>query len=96
MLVVILFLGKFFMPIYEYKCDTCAETLEKLQKMSDDPITLCPNCGEESLNKQISAAGFRLSGTGWYETDFKTNKKKNLTDSKKGSSDKKSTTQSKS
>jgi len=68
------------MPIYEYKCDACTETLEKLQKMSDDPITLCPNCGEESLKKQISAAGFRLSGTGWYETDFKTNKKKNLTD----------------
>lgn len=69
------------MPIYEYKCSACEETLEKLQKMSDDPLTLCPNCGEESLKKQISAAGFRLSGTGWYETDFKTNKKKNLTDS---------------
>lgn len=84
------------MPIYEYKCDACAETLEKLQRMSDDPITLCPNCGQESLKKQISAAGFRLSGTGWYETDFKTNKKKNLTDSKKETLNKKPTVKSKS
>lgn len=84
------------MPIYEYKCDACDETLEKLQRMSDDPLTLCPSCGQESLKKQISAAGFRLSGTGWYETDFKTNKKKNLTDSKKETSNKKPTTQSKS
>ena len=69
------------MPIYEYKCSAWDESLEKLQKMSDVPLTLCPNCGEESLKKQISAVGFRLKGTGWYETDFKTNKKKNLTDS---------------
>lgn len=73
------------MPIYEYKCSACDESLEKLQKMSDDPLTLCPSCGKESLKKQISAAGFRLSGTGWYETDFKTNKKKNLTDSENSS-----------
>ena len=65
------------MPIYKYKCSACDESLEKLQKMSNDLLTLCPNCGEESLKKQISAAGFRLSGTGWYETDFKTNAKKN-------------------
>jgi putative FmdB family regulatory protein len=74
------------MPIYEYLCQDCGESLEKLQKMSDEPLTLCPNCGEESLKKKISAAGFRLSGKGWYETDFKTNKKKNLTDSKKETS----------
>jgi len=77
------------MPIYEYLCQDCGESLEKLQKMSDEPLTLCPNCGEESLKKKISAAGFRLSGKGWYETDFKTNKKKNLTDSKKETSSKK-------
>ncbi|MCF6318133.1 MAG: zinc ribbon domain-containing protein [Proteobacteria bacterium] len=64
------------MPIYEYKCNACDESLEKLQKMSDDPLTLCPNCGEETLKKQISAVGFRLKGTGWYETDFKGGKKK--------------------
>jgi putative FmdB family regulatory protein len=79
------------MPIYEYICDACQESLEKLQKMSDGPLTLCPNCGEESLKKKISAAGFRLSGTGWYETDFKTNKKKNLTESPKGTTNKKTT-----
>ncbi len=71
------------MPIYEYKCNACDGSLEKLQKMSDEPLTLCPSCGEESLKKQISAVGFRLKGTGWYETDFKGGKKKNLADSTK-------------
>jgi putative FmdB family regulatory protein len=79
------------MPIYEYKCSACDESLEKLQKMSDDPLTLCPNCGEKSLKKQISAAGFRLSGTGWYETDFKKGKKKNLTASDNSSAKKEPT-----
>ncbi len=69
------------MPIYEYKCSACNESLEKLQKMSDNALTLCPNCGEEALKKQISAVGFRLKGTGWYETDFKGSKKKNLSES---------------
>jgi putative FmdB family regulatory protein len=55
--------------------------MEKLQKMSDEPLTLCPHCGEDSLKKQISAVGFRLKGSGWYETDFKTSNKKNLADS---------------
>ena len=78
------------MPIYEYKCDACGEALEKLQKMSDAPLTKCPKCGEDTLKKQISAAGFRLKGTGWYETDFKKGKKKNLADS--GSSTTKTST----
>ena len=78
------------MPIYEYKCDACGEALEKLQKMSDAPLTKCPKCGEDTLKKQISAAGFRLKGTGWYETDFKKGKKKNLVDS--GSSTAKTST----
>lgn len=67
------------MPIYEYRCQACGAELEKLQKISDDPLVDCPECGQPELKKKISAAGFRLSGTGWYETDFKTGKKKNLT-----------------
>lgn len=63
------------MPIYEYQCQACDESLEKLQKMSDDPLKTCPSCGEEALKKQISAVGFRLKGTGWYATDFKNSKK---------------------
>lgn len=66
------------MPIYEYRCDVCGHELEALQKMSDAPLTECPACGKPTLKKQISAAGFRLKGSGWYETDFKgksTNKK---------------------
>ena len=70
------------MPIYEYKCSECEHTLEKLQKMSDDPLVECPECGKPSLNKMISAAGFRLKGGGWYETDFKSGNKKNVADSK--------------
>ncbi|MDM8545822.1 FmdB family zinc ribbon protein [Candidatus Venteria ishoeyi] len=59
------------MPIYEYACDACKHELEIIQKMSDEPETVCPSCGEETLKKRISAAGFRLKGGGWYETDFK-------------------------
>lgn len=66
------------MPIYEYQCESCGHELEALQKLSDAPLTQCPECQKSSLKKQISAAGFRLSGGGWYETDFKSGKKKNL------------------
>jgi len=48
--------------------------MEKLQKMSDDPLKDCPECKEPELTKLVSAAGFRLTGTGWYETDFKDKK----------------------
>ena len=71
------------MPIYEYQCQACEHELEKLQKLSDAPLTDCPECGGPRLKKKISASGFRLKGSGWYETDFKTGKKKNLA----GSSD---------
>ena len=67
------------MPIYEYRCQSCGHELEKLQKISDEPLKDCPECAEPALIKKISAAGFRLKGQGWYETDFKTgDKKKNL------------------
>ena len=59
------------MPIYEYKCDLCGNAHEALQKMNAAPLTDCPGCQKPGLKKMISAAGFRLKGTGWYETDFK-------------------------
>lgn len=59
------------MPIYEYQCDDCDHKLEALQKMSDEPLEECPTCGKPSLRKLVSAAAFRLKGSGWYETDFK-------------------------
>jgi len=71
------------MPIYEYKCSACDHELERLQKMSDEPLKDCPECGKPNLVKMISAAGFRLKGSGWYETDFKSGDKKNVADSKK-------------
>jgi putative FmdB family regulatory protein len=67
------------MPIYEYQCKSCGHALEAIQKISDEPLKFCPECGQPALNKLISAAGFRLKGGGWYETDFKkSDKKKNL------------------
>ena len=74
------------MPIYEYQCQACGHELEALQKLSDDPLTDCPNCNKADLKKKISAAGFRLKGSGWYETDFKTGKKKNLAGGSESSS----------
>ena len=64
------------MPMYEYQCDSCGFEFEKLQKMTDPPLTHCPRCGNNTLVKLISAAGFQLKGTGWYVTDFKDKKKK--------------------
>ena len=69
------------MPIYEYECKSCGHRLEAIQRISDDPLRDCPECGKPELKKLISAAGFRLKGGGWYETDFKSGKKKNLAQS---------------
>ena len=69
------------MPLYEYRCAACGHELEAMQKMSDAPLTDCPQCGAAQLKKLISAAAFRLKGGGWYETDFKSGKKKNLHES---------------
>ncbi len=68
------------MPIYEYRCESCGHELEAMQKIADAPLTDCPACGSHSaLRKKISAVGFRLKGSGWYETDFKGGKdKRNL------------------
>lgn len=78
------------MPIYEYRCGSCGHELETIQKVSDAPLTDCPKCGAAALTKKISAAGFRLKGGGWYETDFKSKGKKNVAgaDDGAGSKDK--------
>jgi putative FmdB family regulatory protein len=69
------------MPIYEYRCQSCNHELEKLQRLSDPVLTVCPECGKAKLRRLISAAGFRLKGAGWYETDFKQGNKRNLAES---------------
>ena len=59
------------MPIYEYQCSSCGFQKEFIQKMSDAPLTACPECGKATFAKMLSAAGFQLKGSGWYQTDFK-------------------------
>ncbi|PPE71378.1 zinc ribbon domain-containing protein [Caldimonas thermodepolymerans] len=59
------------MPIYAYKCESCGHGQDVLQKISDPVLTDCPQCGQSSFRKQITAAGFQLKGTGWYVTDFR-------------------------
>lgn len=68
------------MPFYEYECSSCGQHAEILRKVSDPPLRKCPNCGKSTLKRLISAPVFRLKGSGWYETDFKTDKdnKRNL------------------
>jgi len=68
------------MPIYEYRCQSCGHELEKLQRLKEAPLVECPSCGKPELRRLISAAGFRLKGAGWYETDFKSAGKRNLAD----------------
>lgn len=62
------------MPIYEYKCESCGYEAEYLQKISEPPVTECPKCHQSTMKKLISPSAFRLKGTGWYETDFKSKK----------------------
>jgi putative FmdB family regulatory protein len=59
------------MPIYEYRCSECGAQKDVLQKISDAPLSECPECGKSTFSKQLSAAGFQLKGSGWYATDFK-------------------------
>lgn len=70
------------MPIYEYQCGACGHHLEALQKIIDPPLKKCPDCGKPRLQRLLSAPMFLLKGSGWYETDFKsdTENKKNLAD----------------
>jgi putative FmdB family regulatory protein len=67
-------------PIYEYQCEACSHEMEKLQKMDEAILVDCPECEEPALRKLVSAAAFRLKGSGWYETDFKKDNKRNLAD----------------
>lgn len=65
------------MPIYAYKCSSCGHTRDVLQKVSDAPLTQCPQCEASTFSKQLTAAGFQLRGSGWYATDFKNGSSKN-------------------
>jgi putative FmdB family regulatory protein len=69
------------MPIYEYLCGDCGHKLDALQKLSDEPLVHCPHCAAPSLKRQMSAPSFRLKGGGWYETDFKNDKRRNIAES---------------
>jgi putative FmdB family regulatory protein len=71
------------MPIYEYRCAGCGHTLDALQKLGAAPLRKCPDCGKPKLRRLVSAPRFRLKGSGWYETDFKSDgeKKRNLVES---------------
>ena len=82
------------MPIYEYRCAACGHQDEHLQKVSDAPLTKCPACGKAKYQKQLSAAGFQLKGTGWYATDFKGASKKSADKKTETKTDTKSETKS--
>lgn len=64
------------MPIYVFRCEDCGEQFDRLQKLSDPDPDACPNCGGHHVRRQVTAPAFRLSGSGWYETDFKSDKEK--------------------
>lgn len=68
------------MPIYEFECSSCGHRFDRLQKMSDPDPSVCPACDVAEVKRRLSAPGFRLAGSGWYETDFKKDgdKKRNL------------------
>ena len=63
------------MPIYAYRCSACGHEEDHLRRLSDAPLTKCPACGKKKYEKQLTAAGFQLKGSGWYASDFKGGKK---------------------
>ena len=82
------------MPIYEYKCSDCGHLMDALQGVNDAPLTDCPACSGKNLKRLISAPNFRLSGGGWYETDFKKENRKNLAENTKSTEKKDSNKES--
>jgi putative FmdB family regulatory protein len=89
------------MPIYAYRCESCGFEKDVLQKMSDAPLTQCPECLNDAFRKQVTAAGFQLKGSGWYVTDFRggsngTSGAKAAADAKSAGDDKNGTGESKS
>ena len=72
------------MPTYAYLCNACGHRMEAVQRMSEDALTDCPQCGKPELARQISAVGFALKGTGWYVTDFRDNGKSSTSKSSDG------------
>jgi len=74
------------MPIYAFACSACGHAFDRLQKLSDPDPTACPACAEDAVKRQLTAPAFRLSGSGWYETDFKKDgdRKRNLVEKAEG------------
>lgn len=72
------------MPIYEYTCAACGHRFENMQGVNDPPPAKCPACGKRRVKRLVSAPAFRLKGSGWYESDFKTGKKRNMHDAGEG------------
>lgn len=64
------------MPIYAFRCEACGHGFDRLQKLSDSDPVECPECGKPAIRRQVTAPAFRLAGSGWYETDFKSDKDK--------------------
>ena len=61
------------MPLYEYECDACGERFERIQKFSDPPVEVCPNCGKKTVRKLVSSPAIQFKGSGWYITDYARN-----------------------
>ena len=72
------------MPIYAFRCEQCEHAFDRLQKLSDPDPEACPACGAAAVRRELTAPAFRLAGSGWYETDFKKDGKRNLADSGDG------------
>lgn len=78
------------MPIYAYACSACGHRQDILQKLSDAPLSECPQCHVPSFSKQLTAPGFVLKGSGWYVTDFRDNGSKKSTEKSPGETSAKS------
>ncbi len=75
------------MPIYEYRCDSCGAEWEDMQRITEAPTEICPECGAHQAHRLISRTSFVLKGSGWYVTDYGKGTGGNAGEKKKPSSD---------
>lgn len=75
------------MPVYTYKCNDCEHVFEARQRMTDDPLTECPNCAEGQVRRVINSVGIVFKGSGFYVTDSRNGKSATVSSNGSGASE---------
>ena len=73
------------MPTYAYKCENCGHAFEQFQSITAKPIRKCPGCGKTAVKRLVgTGAGIIFKGSGFYQTDYRSDTYKKAAESDKG------------